>query len=206
MISTDENIKMLSRAVLGEARADAEKILAEAKAKADELRKQAQVQANAERAKILDQACSVADRVGRQGIAIAQLKARTMELEQREKLIKNVFETARQKLDSVQSRADYEKITQHLLREALSQLGALSARVRADPETQKLITSAMLKTISTDLKMQIQLGEPLKQGTGLVVETDDGRRQYDNTMETRLKRLKDTLRGPVYHLLMGENL
>jgi len=206
MISTDENIKMLSRAVLDEAHSDAEKVLAEARTKAEELRIDAQQQANDEKAKILDQAALGADRVSRQGVAIAQLKTRTLELEQRETLIENVFEVARQRLESVQTRADYEEITERLLREALSQLGSLSVKVRADPETQKLISNAKLKTISADLKMQIQLGESLKQGTGLIVETEDGRRQYDNTIETRLKRLKDVLRGSVYHILMGEKL
>ena len=60
--------------------------------------------------------------------------------------------------------------------------------------------------VSRDMKVKAKLGEPLKQGTGLIVETEDGRRQYDNTLETRLGRLQDTLRSPVYHLLMGEAL
>lgn len=206
MTSTDENIKMLSLAVLSEAREDAEQILGEAQAKAAEIRKQAQAQAAAERAKTLELASAEAERVRRQAIAIAQLKARTVELEQREKLIENVFATARQKLASVPGSDDYQQITQRLLREALSRLGVPSVRVRVDEETQKILTNDVLEKVSAEMNIKIQLGEPLRKGTGVIVETEDGRRQYDNTLETRLKRLQDTLRGPVYHLLMGENL
>jgi vacuolar-type H+-ATPase subunit E/Vma4 len=106
----------------------------------------------------------------------------------------------------VQGSAGYNEIAQRLLREALTQLGALSVRVRADEKTQKIFTSSLLEKISAEMKVQLQPGELLRKGTGVIVETDDGRRQYDNTLETRLKRLQDTLRGPVYRILMGESV
>ena len=49
------------------------------------------------------------------------------------------------------------------------------------------------------------MGEPLKQGMGVVVQTPDGHRRYDNTLETRMTRLQDAMRNPVYRLLMGES-
>jgi len=206
MTSVDENVKILSRAVLSDVNSNAEQILAEARTKAGEIRVRAQEQAEAERARILDQAKVEAERVRSQAVAITQLKARTMELEQREKIIENVFETARQNLASVQDGSGYEQITQLLLREALNQLGAPAARIRADESTRKFLTSGMLDKISAELKIQLTQGETLKKGVGVIVETVDGRRQYDNTLETRLKRIQDTVRSPVYHILMGEPL
>ena len=52
----------------------------------------------------------------------------------------------------------------------------------------------------------MKLAHPLEKGTGVVVETHDGHLQYDNTLETRLNRLQNLLRSPVYHLLMGETI
>lgn len=204
MKPTDENIKVLSTAVLRDARSDAEQVLADARAKVDEIRQRAQEQADAERAKVLEQANVDAERIRRQAIATTQLKARTMELEQREKLLANVFETARQRLSSVQRSSDYEQTAQRLLRDALVQLGASQAKVRADEATQKTFSVNMLKKMSGELDMQIQLDEPLKKGICVVVETEDGHRQYDNTFETRLNRMQDNLRTPVYRILMGE--
>jgi len=206
MKTTEEDIKALSRAVISDARGDAEQNLSEARAKADAIRKQAEQDAAAERDRILQKATQEAERLRSQSVASAQLKARTLELEQREKLLEQVFGTARQQLDSVQKSTDYEKTAQRLLNEALVRLGAAKVVVRADATTQKLFSAAVLEKISKELNIQMKLGEPLKQGTGVVVETEDGRRQYDNTLETRLARLQETLRSPVFHLLMGEPL
>ena len=206
MIPTDENVKSLSRAVLDEVRDETEKILAEARAKADEIRKRAHEQAQAERSAILDQAAVAAERVRSQAVAVTQLKSRTTALEQREKLLKSVFETARERLADVQKEANYSQIAERLLREALNQLGASSVKVHADGVTQKTLAAGLLEKISLELKIKLQIGEPLKKGIGVIVETEDGRRQYDNTLETRLIRMQDTLRSSVYHILMGESL
>ena len=206
MVSIDENIKVLSRAVLSDVQGDAEQILAEAKTKAEEIKERAQEEADAERAEILEQASLEAERVRSQVIATNQLKARTMLLEQREKLLEEVFNTAQQRLPSVLRGSDYEQTAQRLLKEALLQLRAGTARVRADETSLKLYAVSVLEKMSQEMEMQIQLGEPLKHGLGVIAETEDGHRQYDNTLETRLKRMQDTLRTAVYRILMGEAL
>lgn len=206
MKSPDENIKVLSRAVLSDAREDAEHAVSEAKAKAENIRQNAKEKAEAERSKILEQANREADRVRSQAVAVAQLKARTMQLEQREKLLDSVFSAARQKLTTMQLDSDYEQVAERLLREALTQLSAGTVKVRADQTTQELFTTSMLEKLSKDLKVNVQLEKPLERGTGVIVETVDGHRQYDNTLETRLKRMQDSLRTSVYHILMGETI
>ena len=206
MSENNDDIKMLSRAVINNARGDAEQNLNEAREKAAAIRKNAEAQAAAERAKILQKASAEAERLRSQVLASGQLKARTLQLEQREQLLESVFQTARQQLATVQKSTDYKQTAERLLREALAQLGAEQAVVRADDVTQKLLAGPLLEGVAKELKLKVRLGEPLKQGTGVVVETEDGRRQYDNTLETRLGRLQDTLRSPVYHLLMGEPL
>lgn len=206
MVSIDENIKVLSRAVLNDVQGSAEQILAQAKTKAEGIRQQAQEQAEAERAKIMEQASVEAERVRSQVVATSQLKARTKLLEQREKLLEEVFDTAKQRLPSVLRGSDYEKTAQRLFREALLQLGADTAIVRADEETLKSLTTSILEDMSKETQVQIQLGDPLEKGLGVIAETEDGHRQYDNTLETRLKRMQDTLRTSVNRILMGEAL
>jgi V/A-type H+-transporting ATPase subunit E len=206
MKSTEESIQALSRAVLSEAHAEADRILADARAKADATRQRAQEQAAAERTETLARASQEAERIRQQVIATTQLKARTMQLERREKLLDSTFEAVRQQLPAASHWADYDRIVRDLLREALTHLGADAARVRADQQTQALLTDRMLADISNELGMQVQLGAPLKQGTGVIVETVDGRRQYDNTLEARLGRLRNSLRSAVYRLLVGEAL
>jgi vacuolar-type H+-ATPase subunit E/Vma4 len=206
MKSEDPNIGALSRAVLREAHGDAERVMAEAKEKADAIRQHAQQEAASVRAEILEQANREAERIHSELISTAQLKARSWQLEQREKLLDEVYKTARQQLNALQQRADYEQIVRFLLKEALSQLRGEQVQVRTDQVTQKFLTYEVLADVSKETGMQVQFGTLLDQGTGVVAETLDGHRRFDNTFEARLNRMQDALRSSVYHLLMGEPL
>lgn len=181
-------------------------MLAEAREKADAIRKQAQEKGEAEKKEILDRACEEAERIRSQAMASAQLKSRTLQLEHREKLLDSVFKTARQQLSSVQKWTDYEQIAASLLREAVAQLRASRARVRADERTQAVLSNHWMDEIAKELNAELSFGEPLPQGTGVIVETEDGHLYYDNTLETRLSRLQNGLRYSVYHILTGESL
>ncbi|MEW6402243.1 MAG: V-type ATP synthase subunit E family protein [Chloroflexota bacterium] len=202
----EEDIQALSRAILRDAQADAEQIMEEARAKADAVRQQAQGQVEKERKAILERAKQEAERLGGQVVATAQLKARTLQLEHREKLLEKVFDAARQRLSSLQKRNDYAKIAEDLLREALIQLNAASAQVRADEATLKSLKGGALDKVAKELNAQLTVGDPLEEGTGVIVDASDGRLHYDNTLETRLNRLQSTLRSSVYQVLLGEKL
>jgi vacuolar-type H+-ATPase subunit E/Vma4 len=206
MKSDDPNIEALSRVVLREAHSDAEKILADARDKSEAIRQQAQQQADAGRAEILERATREAERIHSEVLSTAQLKARTLQLGQREKLLDEVFEAAQQQLAAIQKSSDYEKTARMLLTDALAHLRVEQAVIRADPATRKFYTTDMLDEISKEMGAKISLGQPLEGGIGLIAETPDGRRQYDNTLETRLARSREALRLPVYHILMGEPL
>ena len=163
-------------------------------------------QAEFESEAILERARAEAQRLRGQVIATAQLKARTMQLEYRENILDKVFDAARQRLSSIQKRSDYDQKVAQLLREALIQLKADKAEVRADDATLKPLKARALEQISKELNAQISLGKPLESGLGVVVDASEGRLHYDNTLETRLSRLQGALRSSVYHVLMGEKL
>lgn len=202
--ATEENMEPLSRAILKEAEVDAQQMMEEAKAKADAIRQRAQEEAEKARREILDRAQQEADRVRSQTLASAQLKARTMQLEQREKLLDSVFQAAQEKLADVQKRPDYDQLAAMLLREALTQLRVNKAQIHADPATRQLLEKKALGELSTELKGQFTVADNLEEGRGVVVDAAEGKLHYDNTLETRLQRLQSSLRASVYKLLMGE--
>jgi V/A-type H+-transporting ATPase subunit E len=206
MKSMEKGMQVLSRAVLKKARADADHVLDEAKRAADGVRQQAQQQADAEREKVLERARQEAERIHGQAVAVAQLEARKLKLEQREELLDEVLAAARQRLPTVQQWTDYDQIVDYLVREAVVQLKADQCRIRADERAQQILTPKLLAGISAELGVQVQLGDALEHGLGIVAETMDGRRQYDNTLEARLDRQQEGLRFPVNRLLMGESL
>ena len=204
MKTETQDIEMLERAILTEARDEAEQIKAEAKEKADAIRKRAQERAEAERKAILDRAREDAERLRGQAVATAQLKARSSELASREQLLDRVFKAVKEKLPEVQKRPDYDQIAAMLLREALTQLRVKKADIRADEKTQSSLKKGALNEISKELDGEFNIAGALEEGNGLVVDAADGKLHYDNSLETRLNRLQSTLRSAVYQVLIGE--
>lgn len=204
MNSEAENIVELERAILIEAREEAEQMQVEAKEKADAIHKRAQEQAESERKAVLDRAREDAERLRSQATATAQLKARSSQLEHREKVLDNVFAEVKKQLDAVKKRPEYDAIAALLLREALTQLRVSKADIRADEATQKALKKGALDEIAKELKGEFTISGGLDEGTGVVVNASAGKIHYDNTLETRLSRLQNTLRASVYKVLMGE--
>jgi len=204
-MSSDRNgIQALETGIMAQARDEAQRILGEAEAKARTIRQQAQAQAEAERKAIVQRAEDEVRRIGEGAIANAQLEAQSLKLRRREQLLGRVFAAARQELPALQDSPDYPQVVRHLLREAVDHLAADEVRVRADPKTQEALEAGVLAEIAAETGVRIVLGEPLTRGLGVVVETPDSHRRLDNTFETRLSRMQESLRAPVYHLLMGE--
>lgn len=203
MNTEEQDIELLARAIMVEARDEAERLHVEAKAKAEDIRKRAQEQAESERRAILARAREDADRLRSQSSATSQLKARSMQLEQREKILNEVFDEARKRLGSVKNRPDYGAIAMSLAREALTQLKAADAEVRADEAAQRALK---LDELSKELNGTFRFGKTLEEGTGVVVSAAGGKLHYDNTLETRLDRLQSSLRSSVYKVLLGEKV
>ena len=198
------NIQALVNAIREEAREEASRILANAQTEAESIRSQAQAQATAKREAILEQARQEAEILREHATAAAHLEAQTLVLKRREQLLERVFADTRQRLASILQRPDYEQIARYLLREAVKGLGADEVVVQADEETRKVLSDAALTKLERELGVRLRTGKPLIQSTGVIVETSDGHRLYDNRLETRLARMRDVLRAPVYRILMGE--
>lgn len=199
-----EDIQMLGQAILTESRDEAEQIKADAKKQANVIRQRAQEQIESERKEIMDRANQDAQRLRGQVEATAQLKARSIELANREKLLDSVFEKAKKQLASVKKRPDYDEIVAMLLREALTQMKADKAQISGDESAYKALKKGVLDEISKEFKGEFTLGPVLDEGTGIVVDAADGKLHYDNTLENRLSRMQSTLRSSVYKTLMGE--
>jgi vacuolar-type H+-ATPase subunit E/Vma4 len=205
MATLEGDVEALSRAILAEAEAETHEIEEKAQTQADAIRRRAEAEAENLRASILDRASQEAGRLKGQALATAQLKARSLELQRREQVLEKVFAEAAVSFSRTPSRQDYPEIISQLVRDGLGQLRIPKAVVRADKSTGNLLTSDFLGRISKDLGVELAVGEPLEVGTGVVLQSVDGRLTFDNTLETRLERLSPGLRASVYRILMGES-
>jgi V/A-type H+-transporting ATPase subunit E len=204
MSTEQNNIEALERAIMEEANEDARRILGEAQAKAERVQRQTQGQANAEREAILRKARQEAETLQNHAVAAAQRDAQTLRLARRENLLERTFAAARDELSRITERPDYPDIVRTLAREGARNLGAREVVARTDDYTRGVLTDDVLAELSQELNVRLGTGEPLDRGTGVLVETPDGHRRFDDTLETRLARMQESLRTPVYRILMGE--
>ncbi len=194
----------LEQAIMQEAKAEASQILNDAQIQATRIKQQAQAEANAERDAILQNAQQKAAAQQKQRKARAQQEAQMLKLRRREQLLERVFTAARERLASIPGRPDHAEIGHRLVREAVKRLAVDEIIVRTDGGTWENLDEETLKDLGEELGVHLIAGERLSQGTGVVLETPTGHRYYDNTLETRLERIKNTLRAPVHRILMGQ--
>jgi vacuolar-type H+-ATPase subunit E/Vma4 len=198
------DIRSLETVITAEARQDAAKATAEAQSRIESIERQALERAEVQRKAILQQAREKAETLQGQAVTSAQLEAQALKLDRREALLARAMSEARHGLAAVTDWPDYEQIVRRLIREGARVLGAKSLVILADEKTRRVLNTDVMAGLEQDLAVQLELGEPLARGTGVVLVAADGHRRYDNTLETRLSRMQAALRTPVYHILMGE--
>ena len=106
MNTQTEDIDRLARAILAEAREESDEIRAKAREKVDAIKRRAQEEAASVRKAIVERASQDAERLRGQGVATAQLQARSKQLGSREKLLQRVFSEVHKQLDAITKRPD----------------------------------------------------------------------------------------------------
>ena len=199
-----DTIESLEQAIIQEAQGEAQLIVESAQTQAQIIYQEAEAQVKDEGNAILERARKKADTLRSQAEASARIDAQTLKLKRRERLLAQVFDRARDQLASATQWQDYGQVARHLVRDAVKHLGSDNILVRADPQTQKVLTPDVLAELATEIGVYMRPGEPLTEGTGMILETPDGHCRYDNRLETRLARIHSSLRTSVYRILTGE--
>lgn len=203
--TNDENVDFLRQAIMSQVRAEAEETIDEAEAQAEDLLHEAEREADDNRADILARAHEEAETIRAEAVAEAEIAAHQLQLKKREQLMSRVFQDARDQLPAVVTQPDYSKVLHRLTREALEHLSADEAVTRFDAPIREALGDGLeelLRDLEDDLGVEVSVGEPLRDKTGVLVRTTDGHRRYDNSLETRLRRMEPDLRAPVYHILV----
>lgn len=201
---SQDNLQALQQAIMEDARAEAQQIVENAQVQAQALFHEAEAQVKSEGDAILERANKEVEMLRSQSAASARIEAQKLKLQRREELLRRVFASVRERLANAPQWPDYDQIVRYLVQDAVEHMDTDNALVRSDPQTRKVLTNEVLADLASELGIYLRAGDPLKRGTGVMVETPDGHRRYDNTLETRLARLQNNLRNTVYHILSGE--
>ncbi|MBI5649957.1 MAG: V-type ATP synthase subunit E [Chloroflexi bacterium] len=186
------------RAMQTQADAEIARITDAAECEAEQLIAEAETQATAIRARhrarveplLATEAAAILNR--------AKLGALRELANAREHLLNDAFAQAHAQLASMRGSNHYAAIFRALAREAIQNLnGDLVARV--DPRDVAL-AHATLTALNANVAIETA---PIPLG-GLELHTRDGRIVIVNTLSARLERARETLRGPVARILVGE--
>ena len=173
--------------ILGEARVQAERMVAEATRQAQEYlaAQRQQLEAEGQAAKV-------------RALSAAQVRASALVLQAKDEALHEVLSVAEEELARVQQdKARYGPILRGLIREAS---GALSGRmtVEANPKDLDLAKQAV-----RDLKLDAEVKAADNVSGGVRLIADDSRFIVENTLASRVERVKTLLAPEIATLLWG---
>jgi len=203
-VAAEEGADVLAKAILGQAKEEAEKIRHAAQAEADNIIAEAHGRA-VERHAAEDR--EQTDRMRQEMVAelaLARFEARQRLLSAREELIEETFAELPRALDALRKDPSYVRILSQLAREAIDALEGDSFVVVVAPEDKAAAGQALREAEAKRRearKIEIET-DPGVRG-GCVVWQADRRAYYDNSFAAILGREKPRLRPLVAQWLWG---
>jgi V/A-type H+-transporting ATPase subunit E len=160
----------------------------------------------AERTRIVEAARKQAENLKRQIIGYARLAARNQELLTIENAVNKAFEEAKKSLQASSSKESYKELMKDIVEESIAAVGGSNEVIiecnKNDAElVRKIIMSSELQNKS---KMQARVSDQhIDVLGGIRIKSADGAMTYDNTLDSRIERLKPLIRKNIAQMLRG---
>ena len=181
----------MTRAILADADAQAQKILEQANTAADAERAKAREEAVAQCAEIRASAADKAARLRARALAVATVEKRRLLLTARETAAKQVFAEINSALAAIRSDdALYGESLAALLTEAVRGIGGESVRVTFHESDRGLAAALAPPTAMIDYTLTDDRG-------GCVALSEDGHVTFNNTYTRRLERMERAIRASI---------
>jgi V/A-type H+-transporting ATPase subunit E len=201
----EENVDRITSKILEDAEKKSNEIIGQAEKEAKEKVDSSRRRGEATKDRMISEAKKIADQTKKKTIAESKIKARTILLESKEKLILRAFEMASAQLDKLSDHKSYPGILERMAIDTSILIGGgeLSLIVRKEDEK---ILGKNIKKIEKEVKDAT--GKPSKIsistddiGLGVIVKRSSGLVGIDSTLHTRLELLRPELRLKVAEAL-----
>ena len=154
----------------------------------------------AERTRIVESAKKQAENLKRQIEGSARLSARNQELLTIETAVNNAFEEARKKLATSGGKDSYRALMTSIIEDSVSSVGSGEVVIECNKNDAELV-----KKILADLKAKAKVSDHhIDVLGGIKVKSADGTMTFDNTLDSRIERLKPLIRKNIAQMLRGE--
>lgn len=159
----------------------------------------------AERTRIIESAKKQAENLKRQIIGSGRLQSRNQELLTIETAVNNAFEEARKRLANSSGKESYRALMSSIIEESVSSVGSGEVVIECNKNdaelVRKILSDLQRKNPSVQARVSDQHIDVLG---GIRVKSADGTMTFDNTLESRIERLKPLIRKNIAQMLRGE--
>lgn len=159
----------------------------------------------AEYNRILEGARKQGDNLKRQIVGSSRLSARNRQLVLIENAVNDTFEKAKTILASSNKENSYRLLMRKILKDSVMMIDSDQVIVECNKNDIDLVKEAISDSFNDNNKMKIKISDhPLNAIGGIRLTSADGSMTFDNTLDSRIERLKPLIRKNIAQMLRGE--
>ncbi|HEX2169398.1 MAG TPA: V-type ATP synthase subunit E family protein [Nitrososphaera sp.] len=160
---------------------------------------------DAERTRIVEAAKKQAENLKRQIIGSARLASRNQELLTIENAVNKAFEEAKKKLQASNSTDSYKELLKQMVEESISAVGGSNTVIiECNKNDAEIVRKAVSELQDAGKVQQARVSDQhIDVLGGIRIKSSDGTMTYDNTLDSRLERLKPLIRKNIAQMLRG---
>jgi len=215
---SDKGVDNIISHIEAEAEEEISETLLKARAEADSITKAAQEKAERETERVASNGKRVASLEGQKRIAEARINVRRKRMDSQEEAIVASFEAAKKALEELAEKGKRDNLT---YKDVMFNLIASASEVVAGNKLELLFNQRDSKTFNKEMlsearesvkkrtgrEISLSLsGETIQCLGGVVVRDLKKQVEVDNTLETKLNQLKESLRVDVAKILFGDKI
>jgi V/A-type H+-transporting ATPase subunit E len=159
----------------------------------------------AEYNRILEGARKQGDNLKRQIVGSSRLSARNRQLVLIESAVNDTFEKAKTILASSKRENSYRLLMRKILKDSVMMIDSDQVIVECNKNDIELVEQAISDSFKDNNKIKIKMSDhPLNAIGGIRLTSADGSMTFDNTLDSRIERLKPLIRKNIAQMLRGE--
>ena len=156
-----------------------------------------------EYSRIVEGAKKLAENLRRQFVGSSRLCARNKELVIVETAINDAFERAKVKMASSNKMQGYKALITKMLENSVSEIGSDEVTIECNKNDFEVVKDA-ISNFHDNNKVRLKLSDkPINVIGGVRLRSADGSITYDNTLDSRIERLKPLIRKNIFQMLRG---
>ena len=142
--------------------------------------------------RIIDEGKKEAEKIEKQIVGSSDLESRNKQLRLVEEYVQKAFDKAVEQIKSSKHDANYSKLIETLLTEAIDTLGTKEVTIYTNSKDKEIVNSLLKKFPGSKLS-----SETIDCLGGIEVSSKDGSMSFNNTIDARLDRLKPLIRKEI---------